>query len=594
MRHSNLCYRLTAGRAAAVIAIIIVAGCGTSRRGETETIVARVDGRPITASRLQEELLRQSITPRTPVEDEYNKLRVLDTLITDLAVRLEAEALDLSRDHVLHHAMRQAVLQSVFMAYFDEVVMPRIAVTEKDVDTYWREHPEQFTVRQTMVDPQQVVILEDLRRPGLKKLPAQYAGWDAEAVINDLYRRLLAGEDFDSLAPKCSQDHASHVQRGRIGWRYYDSTKVTPWMDSLFSFPVGRIMPPFFSVNAYFIVRINGRREAGELWVPDDRMRQEIAQSMQRERMQAWQERFSDSLLAAGNLEIFDSTLITPIPDLPNDMPMAVSNRTDTIFTDEFVSQSYLFKAADGSRNLQVADKKRLLEGLHTIRVFRQAMKDLGFLDRPQFVRTRADYLIRAAETRIRKSGIGRGYVPNEEEITAYYDEHADEFRSAQPVHVQHIVLDNPDTALAVKARLDEGADFVELARRYFRGDPEMRDVVYDLGFISDRDMPDEFFATAMQLKKGEISLPLKTEWGYHLIRVVDKDEGVPMRQARKTIRSRLQRRHRAQVFEKWRNDLVANHVIDIDHAALAGLPILPAEPIDTTTTTDTLSIPAP
>lgn len=575
--------------------VSITAGCGAGRqvemeKPEPEIIVARVDGCPITAMQLQEELQRGRITPASTLEDDYHKLRALDSLITGMAVRLEAEKMDLSGEHPIREALRQSSMQFGLRKYVEEIITPQIAVTEADVDTYWREHPEQFTVRREMVRPQLILIRESLKDLGHKKFPVEYEGWDAEGMINDLYRRLLTGEDFDTLALHYSQDVASRAQGGRLGWLIYDSTKTSPWQDSLFSFPTGRFMPPFYFSELYYIIRINGRRMPGEVLVPDTKMQGEVAEMLGKQRMDNWMDSFQDSLLAAGKLEIIDSALEIPIPDLSDDLPMAISNSTDTIFGHEFRLQSHFFKTEDGSRQLKISDKRRLLQSFHKLRVIWKAMGDLGYLDRPEMVRSREKYLMRAAKIRVRAGATDRKYVPGEEEIMRYYKEHPAEFFPERPVHVQHIVLDNPDTAWAVKKRLNDGADFVKLARQYYRGDPDMEDVTYDLGFIAADDLPAQFFTAAIGMKEGEISAPVQTEWGYHLIRVVELKRGTPIKKARQEIRSRLIKRNKAEIFQQWRDELLSRYIVEIDQEMLATVPIPTVEPADTSTLGDSVT----
>ena len=573
--------------------LLALGGCGTTRHKEEGVVVARVDGRPITATQLQEEMHRQGLVPSSPLEDSLHKSLALDTLITNQLAKREAETLDLSRDHALQKEMRQTVLQIAVRTYADEVIVPRESPTPQDVERYRQEHPEQFTVRKTIVAPQQIVLMADLKDPGYKALPTEYAGWTAQAIIDDLYRRLQAREDFDTLAVYYSQDIFSRVQGGRLGWKYYDSAKVTPWLDSLFSFSVGKIMPPFASEKAFFIVRINGRHEVGEILAPDDSTRRQIAQYLGQQRIQAWSKRFVDSILAAGQLQIFDSALTIPKTELSPDLPLAVSNGNDTIFAGEFLAHSVGFAAADGTRNLQVEDKRRLLKEIHRLHTLWNAMKDLGYLDRPDITRAREDFLHDAAEARVRAQAVDRTYAPADEEIETFYREHPAEFGAECPVRVQHIMLDNPDTARAVKRLLDQGADFVELARRYYRGDPEMQNITYDLGFISPQDMPKEFFDAALALAPGEVSNPVQTQWGYHIIRVVEKHEATPLRVARDAIAARLGKRHDTEAFRKWRENLLLRHQIMIDQQVLVAVPILPIRQSDSTAV-DTTGAPKP
>ena len=121
-----------------------------------------------------------------------------------------------------------------------------------------------------------------------------------------------------------------------------------------------------------------------------------------------------------------------------------------------------------------------------------------------------------------------------------------------------------------------------------------MENIVYDLGSISPDDMPEQFFNAALELPEGEISEPVETEWGFHLIRVVAREEGMPMQQAKQIIVGYLIKQRRAEVYKNWRNTLVAKHLVEIDHETLSGVPILPSTPADTTRITDTNSVTTP
>jgi parvulin-like peptidyl-prolyl isomerase len=547
---------------------------------ESELIVARVDNRPITVAQLQQEMRRQKLAPASALENDYYKQQALDTLLTDLAVRLEAEQMDFSNDYTVRTVLRQNLMQLAANLYIDEVVAPRLAVTENDVRTYWKEHPEQFTVRGLMINPQQIMINLELVDQGGKKPPEEYDGWTAEDLSADLYRRLKRGEDWDALARRYSNDARSRGNGGQLGWQTVDSTAADSWLDSLASFPVGITMPPFEVNGALYIVRIIGRRNSGTVIEPDAAMKTEVGKYIGNQRMNAWTRHFRDSVVAAGELVIIDTTLDLPIDDLPDGLPMAVSNHADTTFGCEFRTQSHFFTTEDGSRNFSRNDRRRLLESLHELLSIFKAMRDLGYLDRPELQKAKQDYLTETGRSRILAAADDR-YTPSEEEIAQYYREHLAEFLPERPVHVQHIVLDNLDTAWVVKRRIDAGADFVQVALEYYQGDPEMAEVTYDLGFIAADDLPSQFFSTAMSTEEGAISAPVQTEWGYHLIRVVEFKPGTPLEKARTDIRSRLNRRHKIEAFQAWREQLLGRHEIKIDTEALAAVPLPEASPAD-------------
>ncbi len=90
-----------------------------------------------------------------------------------------------------------------------------------------------------------------------------------------------------------------------------------------------------------------------------------------------------------------------------------------------------------------------------------------------------------------------------------------------QEVHARHILVETEDEAKAVKAELDKGADFAELAKKKSK-DPGASDGG-DLGFFTKEQMVPEFSAVAFALEPGKISDPVKSQFGWHIIKVEEK-----------------------------------------------------------------------
>jgi peptidyl-prolyl cis-trans isomerase C len=101
------------------------------------------------------------------------------------------------------------------------------------------------------------------------------------------------------------------------------------------------------------------------------------------------------------------------------------------------------------------------------------------------------------------------------------YDDAAKQITGEQEVHARHILVETEDEAKAIKAELDKGADFAELAKKKSE-DPGASDGG-DLGFFTKDQMVPEFSAVAFALEPGKISDPVKSQFGWHIIKVEEK-----------------------------------------------------------------------
>jgi parvulin-like peptidyl-prolyl isomerase len=107
-----------------------------------------------------------------------------------------------------------------------------------------------------------------------------------------------------------------------------------------------------------------------------------------------------------------------------------------------------------------------------------------------------------------------------------YYELHKSRFSTDQ-VHVQHLLTaDEPSARELLKKVKEPNADFQEIAEKQSR-DPSAKNNRGDLGFIGyDSPFVQEFKDAAFQGAENEIIGPVKTLYGYHLIKIVDKKSG--------------------------------------------------------------------
>ena len=101
------------------------------------------------------------------------------------------------------------------------------------------------------------------------------------------------------------------------------------------------------------------------------------------------------------------------------------------------------------------------------------------------------------------------------------YDEAVKQMPPEEEVHARHILVPTEQEAKDIEAELKKGADFATLAKEKSK-DPGAADGG-DLGYFTKDQMVPEFSDVAFKLEKGQISDPVHTQFGWHIIKVEDK-----------------------------------------------------------------------
>lgn len=161
----------------------------------------------------------------------------------------------------------------------------------------------------------------------------------------------------------------------------------------------------------------------------------------------------------------------------------------------------------------------------------------------------------------------------DESELKAYYDSNPEEFRLNEEVRVSHILVKTDAEARDVINRLKGGTDFGKLAIELSQ-DPASAKKGGELGYFKRGKMVPEFERVAFKLKQGEISEPVRTNFGYHIIKLTGRKQGQLVEYAKVTevLRQRLLREKQKKIFEEWVAGLKKDAKIDINEKAFKSL----------------------
>lgn len=223
-----------------------------------------------------------------------------------------------------------------------------------------------------------------------------------------------------------------------------------------------------------------------------------------------------------------------------------------------------MFEDAEGrERFLDELIKKELL--------YQEALKQ-GYDAKPEFQEKLQEFKKLTLISELFGDEILSKTQVSEEEIKDFYEKNKEDFTPVGQIRAQHILVRTEDEADDVLERLKKGERFEDLAKAVSI-DKASAKKGGDLGYFSMGQMVPEFEKAAAELEVGTLSSPVKTPFGYHIIKVLDKKEGasVEFAQVKDMIMQKLSADKQKEVFDTYIAGLKNTYKIEINKEALAG-----------------------
>lgn len=219
---------------------------------------ALVNGEPISIQELNAQHAALGSFAET-----LNKTELLDQLITEkllLQKAQERKGVTVSEEEVEAFlkqngpiADREHLRVSLLLAqYLNQTVLKEITVSDEDVEKYYTNNTQEFII------PKQVHVAHILVKPQGK----------TEREVDDILQHILdslkKGESFEKLAGKYSEDEASRVNGGDLGYIYYGQT--VPAFDKVaFSTPINETSVTFRTPFGFHILKIYDQKQSKQL-----------------------------------------------------------------------------------------------------------------------------------------------------------------------------------------------------------------------------------------------------------------------------------------------------------------------------------------
>lgn len=150
-----------------------------------------------------------------------------------------------------------------------------------------------------------------------------------------------------------------------------------------------------------------------------------------------------------------------------------------------------------------------------------------------------------------------------DEEMETYFEDNKDSFSQQEEVEASHILVDDEETANKVIEKLDAGEDFAELAAEYSKD--STAETGGELGYFADGEMEEALEDTTFSLEVGTYSKPVKTENGYHIIKVTDHIQAkeATFEDAKEEIKEILFQQKADELYDTWMQETLAGYDIE-------------------------------
>lgn len=171
--------------------------------------------------------------------------------------------------------------------------------------------------------------------------------------------------------------------------------------------------------------------------------------------------------------------------------------------------------------NIPPANRRRLLlEFLIEMQLYSDAAEGEKLTSGPDFERRLAYWNTRAKRDAYYEKAV-RGSV-DEALVRQLYDEKLKDIPPEEEIEARHILVETEDQAAALADQARSGEDFAKLAEEHSK-DPGSKANGGTLGYLSKGQTVREFEEAAFSLEKGEVSKPVKSQFGWHVIKLEDR-----------------------------------------------------------------------
>lgn len=484
---------------------------------------------------------------------------ILDSLLCDTLAGLAATEIVLEDYYNPHRLYRNRYQSALIRALLNDAIYDRVTVDSQEVVDFYHNRPDLFSIEE------QVMLFHILISPisikggkdslHYRSLAPEQFEIELEEYAWQISRMIQIGVPFSQVASEYSHDLFSGKKGGKVGWTGRGIYRH-PFDSVVFSLEENVPSSPYKDKDGWHIVMTP--RHMPEGIPPYDSAAYIVAtQDLKNTKANAMGSKFLDSVRSLPLEIIYNEAILdTNCYKVEPSVWAAIVNGTDTLDFNHLRSLEEIFRSNNRLDNTTLALKREMIGELAKKAVLIQVARDMKIDTLPELVATEARHRRNFTKEIYERDRNDHTWQPDESSLQKYYDEHIDDFTVEKPMQIQHIIAEDSAFAELLRDQAMGGVDFMQLAQEYYPGDSAIRTDLADLGHVGPGEVPDALYQAALVTPVGEVSRPIKTEFGYHIVKVVSRKDMIDFSRASMDIRPILKKQHAREVFEQFRDRL--------------------------------------
>lgn len=462
--------------------------------------------------------------------------------------------------------VRNRVHQPLMEYMFNDLFQGKVEIPDSSVDSFYQANldsyhrPEQRRATQILIsDSKKAWEADGHDVYNLSKVEMERK---ARERAEELYRQIKNGASIKELAAKYSHDSYTKADSGSLG--FFGRNDMVPEFEKpVFALKKGELSKPFKTRFGYHIVKMDEIIPEDTLPLTDD-LRDQIRIYLRRE----WERRQALALLDSlmqNSTYVWNEELLKKNPGQYDSHDwVCIVDGVDTAEASLLSNWELRYRTEQHVPEMTPQDRKDLLKEKMSPEVLMAYAIKSGYYDSDSGKALYKMYFDEEIARRIYRKRTDLDFNPPEEELRAYYDARKDDYQSDKPVKIEQIVFTDSMQAVRAMAELSDSVSFDSLAHKYYPEGSDVKQEAFDLGWISQEELGEPFYNAVWITPVGEVIGPLHTEWGYHLVKVVDRKDLLTFEAAKREIKDTLRKQKREQMEKDWIDWITAGKKTEI------------------------------